>query len=705
MNSNEHPMNRNTMDQLLRDAENELLKGHLGTALDIVPHIMPSVGGTTGRVRLIEAHSEINGNYLRLLHYMGSGMDDPLRDKVYQRLVEKTHRLVLDIRRGYDITTQNNTYTQWANKYESLDLLVMNQTANKSENSIADRQDLQFNQIWTSHQLTADEEEGLRLMMIAQDGHLVNYMLNALTLAQMHYFDVAKLRLLLDYTDNSDNDHRARALFGIAVTIHLHHRVISLYDGLDRKIQQKCMASQASIELLTKIQYHVALYRESEQIQRKLEQEILPTLIKVSQQRIKMGIEDMDLDFTDPESTPNVSKKTRQKLVQGFREMFRLFREGMDVNIQTFSSLKSFPFFKQVCHWLVGFDSMRVSSPSYEAINALPLCENDKYSMSSLLQHISDEQRQQITQLMERHEGIFDSGNRLMDSFQNVVQTFYRLLKRSPWNMLWPDVFDTMMLSEIPVTAEVLRHNSHYLHTMSEILLRNRHYAAAEKHLLWLSQLEGSDGEMLTKMGLCLQEQGRYARAIENYRQAAMLGCEDDSLLYRMQYCFAQTGRYAEQLDCLLKLEKRHPDDAKVLTEVGFCLMQLEHWEEAQKRFFKLEFTGKRVIPALRGIAWCALRMHDLKLAQRYYDRILSEARSEIHWEDYINVGHTLWCTGDTIRAVEFYSKGTKHYLTANPEAKDALQPYDEDANVLLDLGKTKSDIAIMHDLIAKSIG
>ena len=705
MSNNEHPIDRNTLNQLLTDAENELLGGHLSAALDILPHVVPSVGNTALAAELNEAYGEVRENYRRLLRYMGDGMDDPLRDKVYQRLVEKTHRLTLDVHRGYDIAHTSNAYTLWAHGHENLSLLVLNSpAAGNSETPITEREDLQFNQIWTAHQLTPDEEEGLRLTMLALHSQVVGYLLNALTLAQMHYFDVSKLRLLLDYADNPDNDLRARALFGITVTAHLHHRVIALYKGLDRKIQQKCTASQPAIESLTQIQYHVALYRESEQIQRKLEQEILPTLIKVSQQRIKMGFEDTDLDFSDPDSTPNVSKKTRQRLLQGFQEMARLFREGMDVNLQTFISLKNFPFFKQPGHWLVGFDSARANPVGYEAINSLPLCENDKYSVSLLLQYVSDEQRQQLAQMLENHEGLFaNQGGKTMDPFQNVVQTFYRLLKRSPWNTLWPDVFDTMMLSENPITGEVLRRNSHYLHTMSAMLLRNRHYAEAEKHLTWLAQTEGSDGDMLVKTALCQQEQGRYARAIDNYRQAAMLGAEDDSLLYRMQYCLAQAGRYGEQLDCLLKLEKHHPDEAKVLTDVALCLMQLERWEEAQKRFFKLEYSNKRVVPALRGIAWCALRMRDLQLAQRYYDRILTEALSEIHWEDYINAGHTAWCQGNTVRAVELYTEGTRRYLAANPEAKDALLPYDEDANVLLELGKTKTDIAIMHDLVATS--
>lgn len=688
------PIDRNTMQQLSAHAEAELIGGHLSVALDVVSHIVESPVRSIWHEGTAAELTDIRENYTRLLHYMSQGMDDPMREKVYRRLVEKAHRLLLDIQRDYDLSTLDNIYTKTAHQMPDTSL------EEKSGNEL-------FNHIWTSPQLSADAEQELRLAMAALGELTVSHMLCALTLALFHYFDVAKVRLLLTQVDDARGKLSACALFGIAVAVHLHQKVLPLYGNLSRQIAERCTSTEAMLEILTRIQYHVSMYRESEKMQRKMEQEILPTLLKMTRQRIKMGFEDMDIDLSDPDSTPNISKQVRRKLVEGMFQMERLYRQGMDLNLQTFTSLKSFPFFREVGNWLAPYDPTQAELPNFEPINHLPLCDSDKYSVAFLLKHVSEEQRKQLTQMLENHDELFMMDeNRIMDDCQNVVQKFYRLLKRSPWNGLWTDVFSNMMLAENPFLGKTLRTHTQYLRKMSDMLLRNQHYDEAERHLQWLAQREGSESQLLLHLALCMQGQGRYARAIDYYRQADMLGVEDqETLIYRMQYCYAQMGRYKEQLDCLLKLEGWHPDEPKVLTEVGLCLMQMEHWSEAQKRFYKMEFHGQRVLPSMRSIAWCALRQGDIAQATTYYKRILKEHRQEARWEDYLNAAHALWCSGNIREALPLYHEYTTRYLMANREAKDALSPFDQDAPVLASLGKSDSDIALMHDIIEGRIG
>ena len=145
-----------------------------------------------------------------------------------------------------------------------------------------------------------------------------------------------------------------------------------------------------------------------------------------------------------------------------------------------------------------------------------------------------------------------------------------------------------------------------------------------------------------------------------------------------------------------------HPDEAKVLTEVGMCLMQLERWDEAQKRFYKMEFRGQRVLPAMRAIAWCALRQKDYALAYQYYGRILTDYRAEAKWEDYLNAAHVAWLENEISRAITLYREYMHRYITATPNTKNALEPFEQDAHILIEHGKSATDIALMHDLIGK---
>lgn len=708
MNNDTNHIDKKTLDQLTTHAEEELLQGHLSLSIDLVRNLMQSLGNLPWQTNMVTDVDYVEENYQLMLHYMEQGMDDPMRKKVYQRLVQKTHRALLDIRRTYDISTSVNVYSEWSHKlwkpdkHEDKPKIGFKGTDEQGFT----RPDYAFNLVWTAPQLTPETEQEIRLMLTREDTTIIRFLLHALTLALMHYYDAAKLSILTDFALNPEqpDDVRASAAFGVAVALHLHHKVIPLYERLAERLSDRQTYTKEMLEMLTQIQYHVALYRDSERFHQKFEQEILPTLVKVTQQRMKLGFDDMSIDLTDPDEAPFISKKTRKKLMKNLQEWAQLFNDGMDVNLRTFTSLKNFPFFQQLPHWLAPFAVPEGAEWDLQMVNKLPLCDNDKYSVAMLLQHMPKEQREQMGAIMREQEENFDNIFRAgIDHCQNVVHTFYRCLKRSPWTGLWPDIYDSMMLTDTPIVGDALKGDANYLRKLSTMLMHNKNFELAEQHLQLLVQLEGSGLDMLKQRALCLQEMGKYSRAISLYQQALALAENDETILYRLQYCYAQTGKYDEQLNCLLALEKAHPDDAQMLTETGLCLMQLQRWEEAQKRFFKMEFQHVKEVPSQRAIAWCALRLKDYKLASQYYNLLLNLTDGQARWEDYLNAAHVAWLQNDIVQALPLYREYVHRYITANPETKNALVPFEQDVPILKEHGKTATDIALLHDLIGKS--
>ena len=185
---------------------------------------------------------------------------------------------------------------------------------------------------------------------------------------------------------------------------------------------------------------------------------------------------------------------------------------------------------------------------------------------------------------------------------------------------------------------------------------------------------------------------------MRNLQQAHLLVPEQKQITLNLQHCYARLGRYEEQLECLQELEEKYPDDVHIQTETGLCLIQLERWEEAQKRFYRLEYRGHRVLPSQRAVAWCALRMGDFVVAKRYYERLLTNPQAK--WEDYLNMGHVHWLSGETAQALPLYHEYVRRYATSNPKSTDLMIPFDQDFEVLRQLGKSATDIAIMRDLI-----
>ena len=699
-------IDEDTFSQLANHIEAELEKNHLSTALNLLSQLLDMVAELPDYNKARESTETAAADYHRLLHYMAEGTKDPQRHAVQSNLVQKTFRIMQDLRRSFHIATQKNIYSSTAaltSEHEQQSLHTILQAAQLASDPAL--QDILFDCIWTAPQLTAAEENELRLALYAAPLNMQAYVMSALTMALLHYFDPTKFRLLLSYASAQEKEVSARAMVGTCIVTQIHATRLTLFPQLADEVTQLLQAPQR-MEDMTLIQHFICLYLETERIQQKFEKEIIPTLIKLGQQRKKLGFDDMELDLTDPESTPEISRKTRHMLNDSMQEMAQLFHEGMDLNLHTFTSLKSFPFFHRVGHWLAPYDASRSDIADHALIRLLPICDSDKYSIAALFKHIAEEQREAMKKNIDKHAEIFathqhETGN----EFQNVIQCLYRLLKRSPWTSLWPQVFSPdMLFINNPILHRMVEATPKFLLETGTMLLRHKFYDAAEKHLNLYAQSAGADVALLLKLGLCAQQQGKYSTAIRRYQQAGLLDPNNTNVTYRLQYCYAQTGRYQEQLDSLLSLEKATPDDARVLMETGLCCIQLKKWEEAERRFYKLEFKGKHVIPSVRSIAWCCLNRGDYEAAKKNYLRIFNEAPTEANWEDYLNMGHTTWLLGDTPAALAFYAEYAHRYLIAQPEAKDALMPFTEDAALLRSKGKLQNDIDLMYDLITEQL-
>ncbi|MBO4612303.1 MAG: tetratricopeptide repeat protein [Bacteroidaceae bacterium] len=707
MKGTQQRIDENTFSQLAGHVENELANGHLSVALSILSNILTMLPDIPGRNKAQEDVETTTANYKRLLQYMAEGKEDPQRHSIHTNLTHKVFRILQDLRRTYQVSTQQTIYTSTIVLLEhgieevSLEHLLQNAPTTTDY----DWQDQLFDTIWTSPQLTSTEEQELNLFLYSAPSIVQCYVMSALTLALLHFFDPAKFRILIAHINASKTEVSVRAMVGICIISQVRLNQLLLFPQLADEVVSIFQVPERLAELEI-IQHFIYLYQEAERFQQRMEKEILPTLIKVSQQRKKLGFDEMEIDLTDPEATPNITQKTRRMLNDSMQEMVHLFHEGMDVNLQTFTSLKRFSFFHKVGHWLVPYDKSRPEAAGNDIINHLPLCDSDKYSVIHLFKNLSASHLEELKQNMEQHAEFFATHNIDMDNeYKNVIQCLYRLLKRSSWTALWPDVFapNTLFIHN-PLFHKLIASSPSYLLRTGNSLLRHKNWDAAEMHLSQYAQLEGADYTLLAQIGLCMQQQQKYPSAIRNYQQSLMLKPDNPPVTYRLQYCYAQMGRYQEQLDCLLQLEEKTPEDPRILTELGLCLIQLEKWEDAEKRFYKLEFKGKRIVPSIRSIAWCCMNRGEYETAKNMYLRIFNERPAEATWEDYLNIGHTVWLQGDIAAAIVFYTEYAQRYLATNPEAKDALQPYTEDQELLLSKGKAQEDINLMYDLISEQL-
>ena len=638
----------------------------------------------------------VKEDYNNLLSYFQQGTDDESRQTMFGRFRQKAHRTLQQMRRSFYIRSTNTLYAIIARNYESeWDKHLAQALANTSPTP--EVQDDIFELLWTAPCLTPNEERDLRLYLATLSPNARYYFLCAFLLANLQFFDSAKYRLLLDYIDANEANERAVATVAVAFASLIHSSTLTLYPSLREDILWQLPCSDNAevppsrlCEDLCLVQRQFILYKEARRIQQKMETEVLPGIIKSQL--------DGNMDFNEAKGP---SKNVKTIII----EMGDMMMQGVDINLNTFSSLKAFPFFRRIGHWVAPFDTTRPETAGYEFLNAMHLCDSDRYSLCMLAERIEETHREKLKEMLKEKMKLVTVRDTEQQKKIHLVQNLFRLLRISPWNAMWTPVFATrQILLDTPLLGRHLSRQPAYLLNIAELLLRYRHPEPAQKHLEAYIRCAGATAQVLTRLGDSLHMQGQYPTAIRHYQQALILAPDDEALLRRLQNCCRQSGRFEEQLSILQQLTEKHPEDADLLRLTGNCLMQLERWEEAEKQFYHLQYNGQHIAASLRALGWCAFRKKDYAASLQHYTRLLATPVKGNRWEDHLRMGHALWLNGNIGDAARHYTQAVRGFLSSHPHSTRALAPLLAETSVLEEAGKNSTDIALMHDLVQRGL-
>lgn len=684
-----------TFLQLSDSAQNCLVKGQLDEALDL----LVSLCEQAEMPQWLEEVDLIRADYDKLLSFFRQGTNDESRYPIFLQFCQKAHRLLQQLRRSHHMRATNSLYAILARKYEDQWEQHFAQALDNTAPTPEEQDDI-FELLWTAHSFTSSEQRSLRLYLATLTPNARYYFLCALLLANLQFFDAAKFRLLLDYIDSNDANERAVVTMAVAIASLIHSPLFNLFPDFRDDILDQLPISPDTDSVPSRfcqelcfVQRQFVLYKEAKRIQQKMELEVLPGLIK--------GDLDGKLSFSKDVNLQQPPKNVRTIIL----EMGDMMTQGVDVNLNTFSALKIFPFFRRIGHWVAPFDTLRPEAAQYDFLNNMQLCDSDRYSLCFLTEKIDESHRSQLMDMMKEKMSGFKSNDTDERRRINLIQNLFRLLRLSPWQALWASLFNiSPILLSTPLLGSNLAKQPAYLLETATLFLRYKHAQLAQTHLEAYVQKAGATAQVLAMLGDCHQQQGQFPAAIRHYQQALMLRSDDEQLLKSLQHCYLQSGQFGEQLDILLHLEEKHPDDANLLRQTGNCLMQLQRWEEAEKRFYHLEYLGQQLPVALRALGWCALQRGDYANSLRHYTKLLSIPVKGNRWEDYLRMGHTLWLTGNTSEALHNYVEASRRYLAADPHATNSLTPFLAEVSVLERAGKTPIDIALMRDLIQREL-
>lgn len=734
-------MDIKSFELLYQDAVDALVQRRLQDALTCIQ-------GLTYNCDSPELNSELDSirqDYGMMLAFMKQGGVDPQRAFVHRTLSIRAFGVLDKAARLFHVRNEKDFYTLTFNRYhatgsengkklyDTADLLrekraedrgahAAQSWSEEEEKLFYATYDNLFEYLWTSPLLHPSDAEELKSFLERQETEEQALLLSAVMLSAQRFFDPQKYRVLLHFCRSAKAEVRARALTA-AVWVYMQYEnrfacYPDLAEGLSLLAHDESLRQELAL-----LQRQLLISLETAKAEKKLQNEIFPDLLKNrNYQRNRMGLEQMEEDLAkalrgEPNAEWEQTKGNRQ-LADNMKKIIAMGKEGIDINISTFSALKGFSFFQTLSHWFAAFNGHRPEvagilpanaphNPIRILMEAGNFCDSDKYSLCMMLSQIPASQREMmLTQIGAQVSG---SEEQLKDAvrenattaslYRNYLQNLYRFFKLHPHKAQFSDPFRLdLLFSRYPLLDGILK-TPDYLREMASFLIKRECYQDAIDCIEELLKEETADAEMLQKMAFCHQQLGQPSQAIYYYQQADLLNPDNEWILKQMYLCYSALGRYEQELECLKKMESINPDDARLISETGLCLMQLQRYEEAARRFYELEYKGERVLSSWRAIAWCNFKLKRLEQADKYYKKILQQEKTT--WEDFLNAGHTAWCLGLTGEAIAHYQDYIRLFGTQKKDAAESpLRPFDDDREELTAQGIEPLDISLMRDIL-----
>lgn len=687
---------------------------------------------------------EVQISYQYMLKYMMQGIADPSRSGLYNQLVSKLYTLAdharvlsmaqlstelyFDRFRFYshvrvksisDFQLELESFTEESALKKLISGLnneaELNELRKRHENALTEL----FCRVWVSGRWTEEDESAayclLNSVLISIND--LSLFVSAVMLSLTENFDIRKLMFLFEAYQHSSKEVNQRALVGLVIIVTLYNHRLSLYPDIASRFKLLNESPAFSDNLLT-IQIQFLRSRETEKIDKKMREEIIPEMVRNMNRMNKIELEDSEDEGGANDMNPDwESWAEKSGLQDKLKEMSELQMEGADVYMSTFSQLKRYPFFNDIANWFYPFDKQHSavvqvlggeSVKQFSFLNGLLqsgfFCNSDKYSFCFTIMQVPEAQRTMMIQQLEEQNlsmsenGMRDKMNAFAQRSENIsnqyIQDLYRFYKIYPrrhefWSPFGPgvDICQSAVLNEII-------YQPYFMRTQADFLFQKEHFFEASPIYKDLIDLNAGDAELYQKLGFCLQRSKLYKEAVKAYLNADLEKPDNLWTNHHLAICYRQMEQYEKALEYYRKVEAVQPENLKVVTQIGLCMAKLKQNEEALAYFFKVEYLNGGSPTIWRAIGWCSFMIGKPEQAMKYYEKLMG--RKDAGAQDYLNAGHVAWVLGCIEKAMTMYIS-CRRMLTGDD---DFMIVFNGDKAVLVSHGIQEEEIPLMRDLV-----
>ena len=637
-----------------------------------------------------EKLAQVREDYDRMEAYWQQGGEDPQREDLYQRLLQRVYVLYANVMHYHRMKAspyQNSLYTRVRQGQRDWSLATIRKEMEDFVSNVAmlqlepdnkrkalsetlyKKHQQQMNQLFeyvlTSRQWSDGVGSQFADMLTSPTIDTIDQQLliAAISLSLLNQFDMAKFRMLTDvYRLSQDEAVRQRALVGWALTASDTYRLV--YPE-QRQLIVDLLRSEDTCQELTELQIQLIYCLDQEDASRTIQKEIMPDLMRNSSEMIANHIETEE-ERLEEVLHPEVSEERMERMEATMRRMQDMQKEGIDVFYHGFSQIKRYPFFYDISNWLVPFFHQHPDIAQFvskqEGLHFLSkvfasnaFCNSDKYSFVIALQEVLNQLPQQIREMLQRGEF---SAEELGETVEQspayerriYLMDLYRFFRLYPHREELYNPFDRKndemggcgfflleLLADTPIEkskAQIVR----------QLKKHQMNYAATNL----LKTFAESNRDM------------QYYLWIHDYDHALQLNPKHERAMLGKGRQLYDEGRYEEALTWFDQLTAIYPEKTNNQLYVAICLVQLERYEEALKPLFRLNYEQPDNDAVSRVLAWTLTCQGKLEQAVNIYEQLVS--REQPDSDDLKNYGYCLWLQGQVGKAIELFRQCCQHH-------------------------------------------
>lgn len=697
----------------------------------------------------ISQYESLDDTYENLLRYTIEGIEDPEREKIYNHLMVSILELS-DVALQYAFMNESDQYIyrlkkKIENEYkqikeeaiDSIDSLAFNEELtdilkssldtikNEKEEYYKHQETLIriFNLIWLT-----DKFKDADVKLVGSIWKAKNFpwyersiIISALTISVLRCFDVRKIELLIDYSRNKNDQIRQRALVGLFLTLYIYDDRLAFYPSVLKRIESLRHNTdiEKNIELIA---IQLIKSKETEKITKKLQEEIIPEMVKFQPiLKDKLDLDNiLSSDFTE-DKNPDWERvfEDAPDLLDKLQEISKLQMEGADVFMSAFAQLKHFEFFNEIINWFRPFhtdnyvvnEALEKEKENFNTsvfldglANSFFMCNSDKYSFSLNMQYMPELQKSMMMEMfnaemegireLQKEDELLNKSTNIKSIFSQYIHDLYRFYKLYSLKNEFLDIFNLKFDFYKCEFFRILVKDDNILRNIAEFFFEKDYFEQALEIYLILNNKGDNSLEIFEKAGYCYQKLKNYEEALNYYKKAELYEANRAWNLKKLALCYRYLENYEESLKYYLEAEKLEPDNLYIQTYIGHSYLDLKEYKKALDYYFKVEFLADENKKVLRPIAWCSFVLGEFETAKKYYENLIE---TEANKYDFINLGHVEWCLGNRKAALKNYKLSVNRQ---DNNLKSFLASFKEDKYFLLKYGIDPKEIPLMLDYL-----